>query len=190
MTRERRPRDGQELERVDAFERQLQALLDVEPSAGFPAALQERLSEPRPVRGRGWALPAALAAGVAALVLARTASRPAPSIPSQPQAATIGPAGGPSRVAPPPRARRQGPRAPAPPARREASAPPVIVSPEDERAVLEYLRRAHAMSAPLRLAESAPPAPAELGPPAVIDIAPLETAPLSDSAGSPARSDS
>jgi hypothetical protein len=189
MTRERRPRDGQELEAVDAFERQLAALLDVEPSAGFTAAVQERLSEPRPARGRGWALPAALAAGVAAVVLARTASRPAPAIPSHPQAVTIEPAGGPSRVAPPPRAGREGPRAPAPPARREASGPLVIVSAEDERALLEYLARAHAASAPLRLAESTP-APAELGPPAVIDIAPLETVPLSDSAGSPARSDS
>ena len=175
---------------LDAFDRDLQALLRVEPSPDFMAGVRARIEQAPPARSAWWWLAPALAAGVAALLLARAATRTAPAPPETPRAiAAAPPRPGPPLSpagAPAPLARLTAPRP------RRAPAPPeVIVPPDGERALLAFVAAANARGARRVAPLTASTAADEpLAPPAPIDIAPLETPPLPDPAGPPARSDS
>jgi hypothetical protein len=177
------------------FERGLSGLLSVEPSAAFAARLQSRLAEPEPPGWRWHLLAPALAVGVAVLLLAgallRRGQEPTP-VPTltrhtepRPQPPIEAP---PSRAAEaPPAAAARGEPRPGP-LRRE---PEVIVPPGAERALIRFVAHLRRGELPAPATLVAPDAlAAALAVPAPIEIAPLEGAPSSDNAGSPARGDS
>jgi hypothetical protein len=174
---------------LDAFDRELRALLSVEPSVDLVAGVRARLAEaaPPPVRWR--VLVPALAAGLAAVLVARVLTRPAPRPPAPPRAVAAAPR--PIVPSPAPLPAGEPGRPPVPPARPAVRPPDVIVEPGQEEALLRFVaaRNVRAVSSPSGMAASTA-LDAPLAPPPPIEIAPLEVPSLFDTAGSPARSDS
>lgn len=177
-------------EPLDAFDRDLQTLLRVEPSAEFMAGVHARIVETPPSRSAWWWRTPALAAGLAGLFLARTALRTTPAPAPAPRVVAVAPprpapAATPGKAHPVPAA-----RVTTPPSRRAPTRPEVIVPADGERTLMAFV------AANARGAHKVPPLTASstsdelLAPPAAIDIAPLETVPLPDPAAVSARSDS
>ena len=179
---------------LEEFERELRALLRVEPSAQLAERVRTQLRESSPSRRPVRLLLPAIAA-VLALVLLTALLQRRPQAPAgRPQAATQESPSGATHPAPPSTVVGRPPapvrtRVP-PPARSAAVSPQVIVPPGQDEAVLRFVAAVNErrLAAPRALSEPALDTP--LPPPAPIAIAPLEAAPPFDTADAPARSDS